>query len=125
MIVEICAIREKLFLRCIQNVLQKFWTQIFLDIIVTKCNQSVQVFSCMRNETGMKILAHGMHSRHYGCTCSHYTGTTQSTGTIQVSEQLLAIWKRDAYLRSCTYAQRRIHFLMPEQKELIEQGSSH
>ena len=62
--------------------------------------------------------------RHYACTCSHYTGTTQSAGTIQVSEQLLAIWKRDAYLRSCTYAQRRIHFLIPQQKELSEQVNS-
>ena len=61
--------------------------------------------------------------RHYACTCSHYTGTTLFTGTIQVSEQLV-IWKRDAYLRSCTYAQRRIHFLMPQQKELSEQVNS-
>ena len=46
MIAEICAIREKLFSCSIQNVLQNFGTQIFLGIIVSKCNQSVQVFSC-------------------------------------------------------------------------------
>ena len=62
--------------------------------------------------------------RHYACTCSHYTGTTQSIDTLQVSEQLLAIWKRGAYLRSCTNAQRTIHFLMPQQKELSEQVNS-
>ena len=61
MIAEICAICEKNIFASIQNVLQTFWMQTFLGIIVTKCNQSVQVFSCMRNETGMKILAHGMH----------------------------------------------------------------
>ena len=98
MIAEICAIREKIFSRSIQNVLQIFWTQKFLHMACT--------------------------CRHYTCTCSHYTGTTQSTGTIQVSEQLLAIWKRDAYLRSCSYAQRRNHFLMPQQKELSEQVNS-
>ena len=54
-------IAEIYFSHSIQNVLQNFWMQIFLGLIVTKCNQSVQVFSCMRNETGMKILAHGMH----------------------------------------------------------------
>ena len=74
---------KKIFSRYIQNVLPKNWTQIILGIIVTKCNQAVQVFSCTRNETGMKILAHGMHMqalcmymqslyRHY-TVYRHYT----------------------------------------------------
>ena len=39
----------------------KFLDANIFGIIVTKCNQSMQVFSCMRNETGMKILVYGMH----------------------------------------------------------------
>ena len=83
MIAEIGAIREFFFSRSIQNVLQKFWTQIFLGIIVTKCNQSMQVFSCMRNATGMKILAHGMHMQalciYMQSLYRHYTVYRQYT----------------------------------------------
>ena len=50
--------------------------------------------------------------------------TIQALHSLQAlykSVNVLAIWKRDAYLRSCTYVQRRIYFLMPQQKELSEQ----
>ena len=61
MIAEICAIRENIFSRFIQNVLQKCWMQIVLGIIVTKSNQSVQVFSCMRSSCIWHAHAGIMH----------------------------------------------------------------
>ena len=62
-----------------------------------------------------------LFGRKIPCTWHAHAVTIQA---LQVSEQLLAIWKRDVYLRSCTYAQRRIHYLIPQQKELSEQVNS-